>query len=254
MGEGSEFDGRDAEYHDATDVYQGYFACPASQRTPLPCVLLGHDWSGLNDGMRRAADRIARLGLPCFAFDVYGAGRRGDPGGDNTPLLRPLMDDRALLRQILVAAMSHVQSRPEVEPDRIVAMGYCFGGLCALDLARASPPGLIGAISVHGDLRPPRAGPQPKIEASILILHGWEDPIAPPSDLLAIAGELTDAGADWQIHAYGRAMHAFTFVGVDMPERGLKYDKAASERSWMAVQNFLGERAGLRLSALEQHQ
>jgi dienelactone hydrolase len=140
--------------------------------------------------------------------------------------------------------MSHVQSRSEVEASKIVVMGYCFGGLCALDLARAAPQGLVGAISIHGDLRPPGLTTQPKIEASVLVLHGWDDPIAPPADVLAICTELTEAGADWQLHAYGHAMHAFTFVGADMPEKGIKYDRTASERSWISVVNFLGETVG----------
>ncbi len=249
MGEPVAINGQSVDYRDEAITYEGYLSLPAANRKRLPCVLLGHDWSGLRDGIRRVADRIAGLGVACFAFDVYGKGNRGDPRGDNSRLMKPVMDNRTLLRQRLLAAMSHVQSRSEVEPSQIVAMGYCFGGLCALDLARAAPPGLIGAISIHGDLRPPAIGAQAKIEASVLILHGWEDPIAPPTDVLAIAKELTDAGADWQLHAYGHAKHGLAFVGADMPERGIKYDKAASDRSWVAVLNFLGERMGLPLAA-----
>jgi dienelactone hydrolase len=107
---------------------------------------------------------------------------------------------------------------------RVAALGYCFGGLCALDLARANPPELKGVISVHGVLTPPNPGEPAPIDASILILHGWEDPVAPPEDVLSLARELPRAGADWQIHAYGHARHAFTAEGLNFPERGLAYD------------------------------
>jgi dienelactone hydrolase len=82
------------------------------------------------------------------------------------------------------------------------------------------------------------------VTASVLVLHGWEDPMAPPADVLAVTKEMTDAGADWCLHAYGHALHAFTFEGASMPERGIAYDAAAARRSWSALQGFLAEILG----------
>lgn len=209
-----------------------------------PAVVLGHDWSGIHDGMRRIADRIAALGYVAFVVDVYGQGVRGDPLGDNHALMDPLLADRGRLRKRLLAGLAAAARHPAVDPTRVATLGFCFGGLCALDLARAAPPGLRAAISVHGVLSPPRLLPQPPIDASILVLHGWEDPVAPPPDVLALALELTAAGADWQLHAHGHARHAFTFEGANLPERGIVYDARASKRAWAAIEAFLGETLG----------
>jgi dienelactone hydrolase len=222
-------------------VFEGYMAYQAKLGSPGPCVLLAHDWSGQHETIRAQAEKLARLGYVGFALDVYGKGVRGSITGDNSALMAPLMAERLLLRQRLVAGLHAAQSHREVDAERLAVVGYCFGGLCALDLARASPRGLKGAVSFHGVLKPPNVGEQPKIRASVLILHGWEDPLAPPLDVLAIAQELTSAGADWQLHAYGHATHAFTFPGANWPERGLLYDAAADRRSWASLETFLGE-------------
>ncbi|MCY1217562.1 Dienelactone hydrolase family protein [compost metagenome] len=156
--------------------------------------------------------------------------------------MNPLLSDRALLRQRLLAGLEAAKALSGVDASRMAVVGYCFGGLCALDLARAAPPDLLAAISVHGVLQPPLIGEQAPITASVLLLHGWEDPVAPPKDVLCIAKELTEAGADWQLHAYGHARHAFTFEGANFPERGIVYDAAADRRSWAAMRAFLAER------------
>lgn len=232
------------DYHDADVTFEAYLAVPTAAGGPRPCVLLAHEWSGLNEGMRRVADRVAGLGYVCFALDVYGKGVRGEQSGDNTRLMAPLLADRALLRRRLLAGLAAACGLADVDATRLAVMGYCFGGLCALDLARASPPGLRAAVSFHGDLRPPKLGDQAPIAASVLVLHGWEDPVAPPDDVLAVARELTEAGADWQLHAYGHARHAFTFEGAYIPERGIAYDARADRRSWAAMRQFLDETLG----------
>ncbi|WP_232353522.1 dienelactone hydrolase family protein [Cupriavidus oxalaticus] len=230
------------EYTDGETVFEGYVTRPAGVTTRAPCVVLAHEWSGLNEAMRRCADRLASLGYVCFAMDVYGKGVRGDQLGDNACLMNPLLRDRALLRQRLLAGLDAAKALSGVDAGRMAVVGYCFGGLCALDLARAVPPNLLAAVSVHGVLQAPRIGEQAPVTASILLLHGWEDPVAPPNDVLGIARELTEAGADWQLHAYGHARHAFTFEGANFPERGIVYDAAADRRSWAAMRAFLAER------------
>jgi dienelactone hydrolase len=242
MGTESSLSTHFVDYSDGSTVFEGYAAVEAGATEARSCVLLLHEWSGLNDGMQRIADKLASLGYFCFALDVYGKGIRGDQTADNSHLMSPLLEDRALLRRRLLAGAATAARHPLARPGAFAAMGYCFGGLCALDLARANPEGLTAAISVHGVFQPPCLGEQAPINASVLLLHGWEDPLAPPPDVLAIAKELTDAKADWQIHAYGHALHAFTFEGANMPERGIAYNSAAARRSWAALGSFLQER------------
>jgi len=209
---------------------------------PAPTVLLTHDWSGFNDGMREVARKIAALGYTAFGLDLYGVGRRGDELGDNTHLMQPLLDDRGLIRRRLLAGVSAARAHPAVAPDRLAVLGYCFGGLCALDLARANPDGLRAAISVHGVLTPPSGAPSPAVRASVMVLHGWEDPVAPRADFAAFADEMTASGADWHAHVYGHAMHAFTFPRADMPEKGIAYNEAAAVRADQAIAQFLHDR------------
>jgi dienelactone hydrolase len=222
---------------------EAYVAAPA-QGGRRPAVLVGHSWAGQSAAERWVADRLAGLGYAGVAVDVYGKGVRGAHDADNSVLMAPYMADRALLRDRLLASVEAAAALPEVDPGRIAFVGYCFGGLCALDLARSGTAALRGAVSIHGIFPPPGLGPQGPIAAKVLVLHGWEDPMAPPQDVLALARELTQAGADWQLHAYGHALHAFTAVGVDMPERGVKYDEKADRRSWRAMTGFLEDVLG----------
>ncbi|RQU98538.1 dienelactone hydrolase family protein [Burkholderia cenocepacia] len=227
------------DYSDGETLFEGYVVTQQPVTAKRPCIVLTHEWSGLNDPTKRQAERLAKLGYICFALDAYGKGVRGDPLGDNAHLMNPLLKDRALLRRRLLAGFEAASHFPGVDETRMAVVGYCFGGLCALDLARAGPAHLIAVVSFHGVLTPPALGDQRRIGASILLLHGWEDPVAPPDDVLAVARELTEAGADWQLHAYGHAQHAFTFEGANLPERGIVYDRKADERSWAAMSAHL---------------
>lgn len=229
------------DYTDGDITCEGFAAYDASDTSRRPCVILSHAWHGQTEIERAKAVELARLGYVGFALDMYGKGVRGNPVGDNSNLMSPFMEDRALLRRRIQAAVEAARRHPMVDPDRIGAVGYCFGGMCALDLARSSAPGVRGVVSFHGLLIPPNLGEQPKITMKILILHGYSDPMAPPDHVLGIARELTEAQADWQIHAYGHAMHAFTFVGANMPERGIVHNAAAERRSWIAMKSFFEE-------------
>ncbi|MFP2928554.1 dienelactone hydrolase family protein [Pyxidicoccus sp. 3LG] len=232
------------DYAEGDTVCEGYVAHDTAREGRLPCVLLAHAWDGQNDFFRAMAERLAGQGYLAFALDVYGKGVRGGMLDDNSHLMRPFMEDRALLRRRLLAALDAARRHPRVDPERIAVLGYCFGGLCALDLARSAPPGLRGAVSVHGVLHPPNLGPQAQMTTRVLILHGWEDPTGKPADVLAVTRELTEAGAGWELQAYGHAMHAFTFAGANAPELGIRYDATADRRSALAMRTFLEEVLG----------
>ena len=228
------------DYADGDAMCEAYIASPDGGG-PNPAVLVAHQWSGQSDHERTTADRLAALGYVGIAIDVYGKGTRGDPHNDNSALMGPWLADRAALRRRLLAAVAFAGGHEAVDAGRIAVVGYCFGGLCALDVARSGTPDVRGAISIHGIFPPPNIGPQVDIATKVLILHGWEDPMANPADVEMVASELTAAKADWQLHAYGHAMHAFTGKDVDAPERGMQYDATADRRSWLATTGFLSE-------------
>ena len=229
------------DYTDGETTFEGYLALNGDKKTKRPCVLVGHAWSGPSEHFNHVADVLSENGFIGFAFDVYGKGVRGEVDGDNNHLMNPFMEDRALLRKRLLTALNEAQRHPLVIPDKIAVLGHCFGGLCALDLARANPDGLKGAVSIHGLLNSPNLEINPRINSSVLVLHGWEDPMVRPSSVLDFSQEMTKAGADWQIHSYGHAMHAFTFVGADLPEFGIKYNEKAHRRSEKTYIDFLKE-------------
>ena len=228
-------------YRDADSVCEAYVALPTSPGLH-PAVLVAHQWSGQSDHERETADRMAALGYVGVAIDVYGKGNRGAPdAADHSALMNPWAGNRAALKQRLMAAVDFAKRHDAVDASGIAIMGYCFGGLCALDVARSSTTDVKGAVSIHGIFPPPNLGPQADISSKVLILHGWEDPMATPADVEMVAKELTDAKADWQLHAYGHAMHAFTNPHAASPSTGMNYDANADHRSWAATVAFLEE-------------
>ena len=228
------------EYKDGATVCEGFVATDGKPGRK-PCVLIAHQWAGTTDQERAKAEEFANAGYVGFAIDVYGKGVHGDPMGDNSALMGPFLQDRGKLKARLLAAVEAAKSRPDVDPSKIAIIGYCFGGLCALDVARSGTSDVVGAVSLHGIFAPPGLGAQAKIKTKVMVLHGWDDPMAKPADVLGLAKELTEAGADWQLHAYGHAMHAFTAEGANAPERGIKYDKNADKRSALSTASFLKE-------------
>ena len=227
-------------YFDGDTECEGFIAIPEGAG-PFPAVLIAHNWVGQGDADNVIADRLATLGYVGLALDVYGKGVRGDPVGDNSPLMMPWMHDRAALRTRLLAAVDAATAHPQVDKHRIAVIGYCFGGLCALDLARSTDPRIKAAVSFHGNYAPPAIGEQSPIAAKVLVLHGWVDPITPPDATVALAHELEAAGTDWQLHAYGRTHHAFTFAGANNPAGGMAYNAASDRRSWKSMTDLLTE-------------
>lgn len=226
-------------YTDGDTECEGLIALPSTPG-PHPAVLIAHNWAGQSAADNDIAARLAALGYAGIAIDVYGKGVRGDLQGDNSALMGVWMTDRAALRRRLLAAVDAASMHPMVDAERIAIIGYCFGGLCALDVARSNSPLVKAAVSFHGVYAPTGLAPVP-ISARVLVLHGWDDPMTPPDATVALAHELTAAGADWQIHAYGGTMHAFTFPAANNPAGGIMYDEAADRRSWAAMTALLAE-------------
>jgi len=227
------------EYRDGETLLEGFLCYDEAQPGPRPAVLINHAWGGRDEFVERKARRLAWQGYACFALDNFGKGKRGATPEECSALMTPLMNDRGMLLKRLRAGLATAQNMPVVDARRIATIGFCFGGLCALDLAR-SDSDIRGAASFHGILKPSGLT-EPKIRARVLILHGYDDPMAPPEDVFAIAKEFTAAGADWQLHAYGQTVHAFTNPAANSRANGMQYDEAADRRSWHALEEFLAE-------------
>jgi dienelactone hydrolase len=205
-----------------------------------PGVLISHAWGGRSDVEDRKAVELAELGYVGFAIDLYGKGVRGSNPVENAALMQPLLDDRVSLQQRMQLALSQCRKQKEIDATRVAAMGFCFGGLCVLDLARSGAD-VIGVASFHGLFVPPGNTAENKITAKILVLHGWDDKLATPDQVVALAEELTAAGSDWQIHGYGHTVHAFSNPNANDPDNGNVYSPEADRRSWQNLQLFLAE-------------
>jgi dienelactone hydrolase len=214
-----------------------------SRPTPQPGVLVFHGWEGRSAAQEEVARSLAEWGYTGVAVDLYGDGRRGTTPEQCQALMTPLFEDRALLRRRLLRVVEVVGGLPEVDPARLAAIGFCFGGLCVLDLARAGAP-VQGVASFHGLFTPAGLPTVNPIRPKIIAFHGWDDPMVPPADVVALGQELTAAGADWQLHAYGGTMHAFMAKFANSPERGLLYHPRSARRAWESLRGFLAETFG----------
>jgi len=230
---------RNIEYEIDGKIYEGVLAFGDARSGALPGVLVSHAWAGRSGFEVDKAKALAELGFTGFALDLYGKGVLGTSTEENQALIAPFVEDRMMLRARLLKIIDVLKEQPEVDANQIAAIGFCFGGLCVLDIARTGAE-IKGVVSFHGLLGAP-GNTADKIKAKILALHGWDDPMAPPADVEALGKELTAAGADWQLHAYGGVMHAFTNPEANDPGFGTVYNAGADRRSWTAMKNFLGE-------------
>lgn len=231
---------RQVEYRDHDIELEAYMAWDDSSNDRRPGVLISHAWAGLGEFEENKAERLAELGYAGFALDLYGKGVQGSNPEQNSALMQPLLDDRAMLQRRMQLALEVFRKQKEVDAERVAAMGFCFGGLCVLDLARTGAD-ILGAASFHGLFGSPGNTGDNKISAKVLVMHGWDDPMATPDQVLSLADELSTMGADWQIHAYGNTQHAFSNPAADDPDMGTVYNADADRRSWQSLQLFLAE-------------
>lgn len=227
-------------YLDEDVVLEGFFAYDDTLEGRRPAVLICHAWGGRDEFVAEKTKKLAEQGYAGFALDMYGKGKRGTSVEENSQLMQPFMEDRAMLQKRISAALSAVKLLPWVDDQQIAAIGFCFGGLCVLDLARTGAD-LKGVASFHGLLIPPGNLKSTAIKAKVLVMHGNDDPMVPVDHVIALEKELTDAGADWQIHVYGNTVHAFTNPIANDPGFGTVYNAVADQRSWISLNAFLQE-------------
>lgn len=229
-------------YLDGDVLLEGFFAYDDSVSDRRPAVMVCHAWGGRNEFVEEKAVSLAKLGYFAFAVDMYGKGVLGKNTEENAKLMQPFIDDRALVLKRMNAALYAVKLLPWVDDKNIAAIGFCFGGLCVLDLARAGGD-VKGVVSFHGlvDAPPVTDSERSKITAKILVLNGADDPMVSAVQINALQQELNTAEADWQIHTYSQTMHAFTNPVANDPDFGTVYQADSDRRSWISMKNFLNE-------------
>jgi len=208
-----------------------------------PTVVLIPTVMGVSDLELKFGRQLVELGFNAFVADLFGKKFRGAERDVCFGEMNRLGSDRVALRRRLLAIVDQARGLDEVDEGKVVVAGYCFGGKCALDVARTGID-IAGVVSFHGLFDPPgwEVG---KIKARVLVLHGWDDPMAKPESVVALGQELTAAAADWQIHAYGHVGHGFTNPNASSLQiDGVFYHELAAERSWTAFINFLEEVLG----------
>jgi dienelactone hydrolase len=220
---------------------QGYVVYDDAISGPRPGVLVIHDWRGLTDYTQMRCDMLAQLGYIAFAADIYGKGVRPQSVPEYSKQATIYKSDRALYRARARAAYQTFLKQPQLDPTRIAAIGYCFGGTGVIEMARDGLD-LKGVVSFHGGLDARPLSPGATIKAKVLALCGADDPYEKPADMQAFEQQLRDNKVDYQIVSYGHAVHAFTDAGVDaLNQPGAKYNAAADHRSWQAMQDFFAE-------------
>jgi dienelactone hydrolase len=227
------------EYTHNGTLLEGYLAWDTAVQGKRPAVLVAHPWAGRGTFTEEKARLLAEAGYVGFALDMYGKGVVGTTTEECSALMSQQLADRKAVQGRMLAALASVRQQAEVDAGQVAAIGYCFGGLCVLDLVR-SGEAFAGAISFHGLLGAPEH-PTHTVNAPVLILHGYDDPLAPPEQLERVQQELSAAKADWQVHAFGGVMHAFTNPAANNPDGGMVYHGRSDERSWRLAMDFLRE-------------
>ncbi|HEY1504091.1 MAG TPA: dienelactone hydrolase family protein [Stellaceae bacterium] len=220
------------DYKQGDTTLEGWLVYDDAKQGKRPGVVIFPAYNGPTDEEKAVAERLAKMGDVAFVADVYGKGVRPQSPKDAGAEMGKYMKDRSLLRQRAVAAFDQLRNNPMVNPAHLAALGYCFGGAGALDLARSGAP-LKLVVAFHGVLTSPTPQDDANIKGRVLALHGADDPIVNAQQQDAFKKEMTDAHVNWQLVLYGGAVHAFTehSAGNDN-SKGAAYNANADKWSW----------------------
>ena len=230
--------GRIVNYYDDLIECKGYLEIPESTH-PVPLVLVAHTWKGRTDFEDQKVTALNDLGYAALSIDIDGGGVNGQSVEENRALIEPFVNNRELFRQRLISAVEFGKTLEGIDSSKIALIGFCFGGLAAIELARSGYD-LSGCISFHGLLNQSDA-PFKKVNTKLLVLHGDKDPMVSSDQILALQDEMTESEADWQFISYGNTYHAFTNPAANDLEMGTVYNHDSDMRSWTAMSNFLEE-------------
>ncbi len=233
---------KETPYKDGNVDLMGYLAYDDTAKAPAPGVIVVHEWWGQNDYVRRRARELAALGYVAFAVDMYGKSVQADTPEQASALVKPFYADRELMRTRAGAALDALKAQPQVDQNNLAAIGYCFGGTVALELARGGEP-LQGVVSFHGGLTAAAPVKPGAVKAEILALNGGADASVTQEDKDAFIKEMTDAGARFKSIDYPGATHAFTNpAATEIGEKfnlPIAYDAEADKKSFAEMQAFL---------------
>ncbi len=228
------------EYKDGDAVLRGYLAYDDAVTEKRPGIVVFPEWWGLTPYPQWRARELAKLGYVAFAADIYGEGKTTTDPKQAQAWMMPFMKDRALLRARANAALGELKKQEKVDASKVAAIGYCFGGTTALELARSGAP-ILGVVSFHGGLGTPNPATD-KIHAKVLACTGGADTSVPPEQVEAFMKEMTAANVLWEVNVYGGAHHAFTNPDADQFHiPNIAYNAEADHRSWAAMQLFFAE-------------
>lgn len=231
---------QDIEYSVGGTRFVGYFAAGDGEDRS-PGVLVAPEGGGLVDLTRSIARRLAEAGFTALAMDYYGDGKPLADMSEVMSRLGPWMADPTGIRAIAAEALKVLAARPETDPARLAAIGYCFGGTTALELGRSGAD-LKAIVGFHSGLATTRPGDAADIKAKVLVCIGADDPIIPPQQRLDFVNEMTAAGVDWRMNLYGGAGHSFTNPDVGALGRpGFAYHETTDRRSWTAMMDLFAE-------------
>lgn len=232
------------EYRDGETTLEGRLVFDDATPAPRPGLLMFHAWGGPGAYEQGRAEEFAREGQAVFIADVYGKGVRPETPQARTVEATRYRGDRNLMRQRARAGLETLLAQADIDPEKITAMGFCFGGTVALELARSGAE-LAGVISVHGGLDTPNPADAANIKGAVLVLHGASDPYVPDSQLQDFRNEMRAAKLDWRIIEYGPAVHAFSDPGAGSdPGRGAAYHEPSARRAMDDARRFLEEIGG----------
>ena len=210
-----------------------HFYCDDALSGPRPGILVFPEAFGLGDHAKARAKQLAGLGYAALACDLHGDGKIIPALPDVMPIIHALRDNPLLIRARAQGGFDALTARPEVDKAKIAAIGYCFGGTMALELARGGAP-LAGVVGFHSGLATTRPEEAKNIRAKILVCIGADDPGVPLEQRTAFEQEMRAGGVDWRMHVYGKVVHSFTnreAASLGMPDFA-RYDAGADNRSW----------------------
>jgi dienelactone hydrolase len=237
-----EIEGKDVKYSAEGVQMNGYLAYDRSISGKRPGVLVVHEWWGLNEYARKRARMLAEMGYTALAVDMYGDGKQATHPDDAGKFSSELMKNFDVAKSRFMAALEFLKKQPSADPERIAAIGYCFGGGIVLNMARQGVD-LKGVASFHGSLAAVKPAQVGAVKAKILVLHGADDKFVTPEQIESFRQEMKSAGADFQFISYPGAVHSFTNPDADEYAKkfnlALGYNAEADKKSWEELRRFL---------------
>ena len=230
--------GKIVNYYDDSTECIGFLSLPESSNL-VPLILVAHTWKGRSEFEDQKVVALNDLGYAALSIDIFGGGVNGQSIEENQALIAPFVNDRQLFRKRLISAVEFGKTIEGVDSSRIGLIGFCFGGLAAIELARSGHE-VAGCVSFHGLLNQ-SSEPFQKVKSKLLVLHGDKDPMVTSEEILALQDEMTESEADWQFISYGNTYHAFTNPEANDASLGTQFNADSNNRSWQSMQNFFDE-------------